>query len=359
MIDDDQEDPGVEPGTIGVGMGGSCPTCRAPVDLGQEFCLECGAPIRFTPRQRQRRGARPAPGAGAPAVERRAKRGSGFPWVPFAIVLVLVLGGAGLALVDGGDKGGSGTAGDSTEPALPTITSEPPTTEDSTTLTTTLEDCDPTRPLDGTEPAIEDTADDAADATIDPNTGEQIPELDDGLGDASDLGGFDDTSDVGVDDGTDVPSTEADESGAATVTVDQDGNLCPSTDESTTPGATDTTTTETTDTDATSTSGTWPTGRDGWTVIVAGYNTGSNPQAQAQQRAADLQEDGFSDSGVLFSTDFNSLCPGIHVVYSGVFDSEAKASQREDELIDKGYAGMYVREVRVGGAEADCQTVQS
>ena len=54
MTNDDlhEDDEFVEPGTIGVGMGGSCPVCRAPVDLGQEFCLECGSPIRFTPRQR-------------------------------------------------------------------------------------------------------------------------------------------------------------------------------------------------------------------------------------------------------------------------------------------------------------------
>ena len=64
MIDDDlhhDDEDAPEPGTIGVGMGGSCPVCRAPVDLGQEFCLECGAPIRFTPRQRRQPRPGPAP----------------------------------------------------------------------------------------------------------------------------------------------------------------------------------------------------------------------------------------------------------------------------------------------------------
>ena len=345
MNDDDlhEDDEHVEPGTIGVGMGGSCPVCRAPVDLGQEFCLECGSPIRFTPRQRRqpRPGSRPAAGA-APAPPRK----SGFPWVPFLVVLALVGAGVAFALVEGGKEntGSKGKDG-GTEPALPTITNSTPETT-SSTETITLQDCDPGQPLGGTQPAVAD------DSALDSTTDEQIPSL------STDGSATTDPADDFA--SSDIPSIEPTESDS-NVTVDQNGFLCD--DQGTTspnapvdPTGTDTSGTDTTGTgtDTTSTattpattgataSGDWPTGKEGWTVIVAGYPT----EERATQRAADVQEDGFDGSGVLFSTDFLSLCPGIHVVFSGVFDTEGQAERRLDELAAKpDYAGMYVREIK-------------
>ncbi|MCW2926210.1 MAG: hypothetical protein JWM86_178, partial [Thermoleophilia bacterium] len=108
----DVEEGGFEPTSIGVGMGGSCPNCRAPVDLGQEFCLECGAPIRFSPRTRrpQRR-----PGGAVTTTTSTPPPGaSGFPWIPFLVVLALIGGGLVLALV-GGDDGAKSKASGSTE----------------------------------------------------------------------------------------------------------------------------------------------------------------------------------------------------------------------------------------------------
>lgn len=369
MIDDDlQGDDGAEPGTIGVGMGGSCPVCRAPVDLGQEFCLECGSPIRFTPRQRRpQRRARAA--AGAPAV---APKKSGFPWIPFLVVLALVGAGIAFALVEGGKEATSGKDTNGTEPALPTITNSTPETTASTE-TTTLQDCDPNQALGGTEPAIIDDSspsDPGSDPSIsDPSTsGEEIPSLSpDGSTPDDPSGGF----------GEDIPSIEPPEEPGSesdsdtTVTVDQNGNLCPSQDGSTgstppdgstdpgstTPG-TDTSgaTTPTTPTGATA-SGDWPSGKEGWTVIVAGYPT----EERATQRSADVQEDGFEDSGVLLSTNFQSLCPGIHVVFSGVFDTEDQAEGRLNELAAKpDYAGMYVREIKTSGSRpTGCTQVQT
>lgn len=356
MIEDDPHDEdATPPGIIGVGMGGSCPTCRAPVDLGQEFCLECGSPIRFTPRPRARRGSGARPGAPTPPPPRR----SGFPWVPFLIVLALVGGGIALSLVNGSDAGKKSPRGTSTEQALPTITNEAPPTTTSTTSTTTLEDCDPTRPLNGTQPAVQD-------ASPTPDGGQQdedIPSLDEGLVNPGNAGLNDGFSD-------DVPSiepTDTAETTGATVTVDQNENICPTTDATdpvdpvdpivnttTTPGSTTpATTTPTTPTTpkpnpSTTASGDWPTGRaSGWTVIVAGY---PGNEARAQQRAADVQEDGFDDSGVLLSTSFPSLCPGFYVVFSGVFDNRAKAETRRSQLAAlPDYAGLYVREVRSSG----------
>ncbi len=359
MNDDElhEDDDLVEPGTIGVGMGGSCPVCRAPVDLGQEFCLECGSPIRFTPRQRRqpRPGSRPM--TTAPAAPPRK---SGFPWVPFLVILALVGAGVAFALVEGGKENtGSKGKDNGTEAALPTITNDTAPETTSSTETTTLQDCDPGQPLGGTEPAVID------DAALDPGTsGEEIPSLSPDGSDTSDPA--DDFA------SSDIPSIEPSGSDS-TVTVDQNGNLCASqgssggegtpVDTSTDPvdtSGTDTTATST-GTDTTTTgataSGDWPAGKEGWTVIVAGYPT----EERATQRAADVQEDGFSDSGVLFSTDFLSLCPGIHVVFSGVFDTEGQANDRLDDLAAKpDYAGMYVREIKTSGARpSGCTQVRT
>lgn len=355
MSDEDRYDgDDAEPGTIGVGMGGSCPTCRAPVDLGQEFCLECGSPIRFTPRQRQKQRARPAAAATPAAPPRRS--GSGFPWVPLVVLLVLAGGGLAFALVDGG---GPASSDDSppqeTESALPEITNSVPETT-SSTQTTTLQDCDPAQPLDGTQPAVVDDAAAAGTGQFD----EQIPEL--GPADTSDNGssGFDDI-------GAGVPSIEPTQPNE-TVTVDQDGNLCPQdgvtdpgvVDGSGAPPVDDGTSAEPVGTDPTSTSGDWPQGRDGWTVIVAGFGAETpDPEARAAERAADVQEDGF-ESGVLFSSDFASLCDGFHVVFSGVFDTSAKARAHMAELAATGnYANMYDRQIRRSGPPAQgCRQVR-
>lgn len=358
MTDDDfPEHDDVEPGTIGVGMGGSCPVCRAPVDLGQEFCLECGSPIRFTPRQRRQ----PRPGArpGAPAAVPVAPRRSGFPWIPFLVVLALVGSGVAFALVESGNKPSSSSNKDTkTEPALPTITNETPDATSSGTETSTFQDCDPLQPLGDTQPAVADGS------ALDPSTDEQIPELtENGTAPPIEPGGFDQGE---VDAG--VPSVEPSESSPeAMVTVDQNGDLCaedtstspddgpidPSTDSDA--GATTDDPTSTAD-EGTTTSGDWPSGKEGWTVIVAGYPN----EARATQRSADVQEDGYDDSGVLFSTDFQSLCPGFHVVFSGVLDTEPQAERRLAELSAKpDYAGMYVREIRTSGSRpSSCTQVR-
>lgn len=350
---------------IGVGMGGSCPSCRAPVDLGQEFCLECGAPIRFTARQRRQ--ARQAGAGGAAA----AARPRGFPWVPFLVVLGLVVAGVAFALVEGGEpsKRSSDSADVSTEPALPTIGSTPDTTTPAET--TTLQDCDPSRPVDAAAAPVPDaggtgTVDDtqpAADGVDDiggleqsgvapgstTTPGEQIPTI---------------TPDAGLDDteGTEtVPSTTPGD--ASTVTVDQFGNPCDA--GTTTTDTTATTPTTTTGTGTTTTgptgttadtSGGWPEGRDGWTVIVFGY---PGDEQRARASAADLQEDGF-DAGVLDSSQYSSLCPGFWVVFSGVFADRSSAERRERELARAGYAGVFVREIRrTGGDPGTCRPASS
>jgi hypothetical protein len=62
---------------------------------------------------------------------------------------------------------------------------------------------------------------------------------------------------------------------------------------------------------------------------------------------------------VLFSSEFSSLCPGFYVVFSGTFDSRSQANNRLDDLSDKDYAGMYVREIKRSGGAAPSSCTQS
>lgn len=349
--DDDPIEEPDDAGTIGVGMGGSCPNCRAPIDLGQEFCLECGSPIRFTPRQRgsssstrtattDRRKAPPGP----------PPRG-GFPWVPFLVVLVLIAVAVAVLLSSGDDSGSDKDRTDSTESALSEVTNSTP----STAATVTLQDCiDPAAstststdadPSDGFAPSGTPTA-----APTTPSTpSAQFPQ--DSTDAGTDTSGFDTTTPS-----TTPETTASTPAGAGTVTVDQNGNPCPATP--TTPTAPTSPTASTAPTTPTTpgstTSGDWPAGQDGWTVVVAGYPTNlANAQQSAQQRAADVTEDGFTDGGVLDSGDFPTLCPGFYVVFSGVFDSKSLAERRLTELRAKGgYADLYTREVKRSGTPA-------
>ena len=69
----------------------------------------------------------------------------------------------------------------------------------------------------------------------------------------------------------------------------------------------------------------WPTGEEGWTVVLASLpKTGGQKAALTRARRAsrkDLQE-----VGVLDSSRYASLHPGYWVVFSGVYSSEAEAT---------------------------------
>jgi hypothetical protein len=144
---------------IGVGMGGACPNCSAPVDLAQEFCLECGAPVRVRKKlQRSTRSHRP----------------SSFPWVPFVVVLGLVAFGVTTALLaDEHPRSGGNTdteaisTGDTSTDEIPTVpptpsdettTDEVPTVEeDPTTTSTSTDETDDTTDTPETTPTTSTT----------------------------------------------------------------------------------------------------------------------------------------------------------------------------------------------------------
>lgn len=347
---------------IGVGMGGSCPNCRAPVDLGQEFCLECGAPIRFSRKQKSRR-----TDAGTGAVAPGTPRGTvivpahrGFPWVPFLIVLVLVIGGLVFALVSSGGESPSSKA-TTRDNSLSAITNERPDTSD--TKTTTVADCN----VDGTsnDGGIALPSDAGQNASGVP----QLSDPTDPLPDPNaipQLGPDGTTGSSGVGAGTALPSDG--EQDGDTVTVDQNGNLCPTTDAGDTSGdpyipptTTDqggtatppsTTTTDPVNTPTTPTSNatSWPAGKSGFTAIVKGLKKSEGYTRQdANQQAAQLQADGL-EGGVLDSDEYASLCPGFWVVFSGVFTTNAQAEARIPELSQAGYRGAYARPINQTGS---------
>jgi septal ring-binding cell division protein DamX len=84
--------------------------------------------------------------------------------------------------------------------------------------------------------------------------------------------------------------------------------------------------------------GEWPSGKSGWTVVLASDSS----QSDAQDAAEDFAADGISDVGVLRSDDFSSLKPGFWVVYSGEFDSQAEASDALDGIDAK---DAYIRRI--------------
>jgi hypothetical protein len=84
---------------------------------------------------------------------------------------------------------------------------------------------------------------------------------------------------------------------------------------------------------------TWPTGQEGWTVVLESSATAS----AAQARATELSQQGVP-VGILDSDDFGSLEPGRHVVFAGQYDSRRAADQALRNLSDR-VDGAYVRRV--------------
>lgn len=318
----DQPPPGDH--AIGVGMGGSCPECRAPVDLGQQFCLECGAPIRLRKgKPANARGASPASAAAAAAMAPPAKRG--FPWVPFLAVLGLITLGIVFALIDSGsgrkrsgDRVGNTTEGGITDLTNSSTTDSFPTTP--TTLTATVPTCPTVTPA----PA----------APITPTASPTIPTV---------------PASSSVTPITPV-TTPTDSGTTTTITVDQAGNLCPATNVTTTPTTptlTDDATTPTTGTGSGGGGLQWPSGTSGYTVVLASFPQTTYRRDDAEERAVQAQQDGL-EAGVLDSNDFSSMTPNLWVVFSGVFDKQSEAVEHTDEARSAGYQGAYAKQVTPG-----------
>lgn len=69
----------------------------------------------------------------------------------------------------------------------------------------------------------------------------------------------------------------------------------------------------------------WPSGSDGWTVVLASYpQTGGRKVATARAKKARAQ--GLPQVGILDSSRYASLRPGYWVVFSGIYATEAEAT---------------------------------
>ena len=87
----------------------------------------------------------------------------------------------------------------------------------------------------------------------------------------------------------------------------------------------------------------WPTGQNGWTIVLASLpqSGGRAAAVRAVKKAIDA---GLTDVGILNSSEYSSLHSGYYVIFSGVYstESEAKAALGTAEA---SYPQAYVREI--------------
>lgn len=297
-------------------MGGSCPECKAPVELGQQFCLECGAAIR-PPRRRLSQSVRTVGGT-------RASQ-PGFPWIPFLAILAVVALGLALAFMGTGDEGGPST-GSTTDDDVGELSSTRDSEELPTLSTATTDACIPGAAADGSAT----TGSATTPGTI--PTSSSPPPLQPGSGAGA----------VGADGSSTVPGTTiGGDTGSGASPVP-----CPTTPTPTVPTSTAPTTgTTTTDTNGSGSNETWPATKSGYTVVIASLGQATYTEDDAQVRAVEAQQHGLR-SGVLDSNGFSSLTRDLWVVFSGIFDSEAEANAHLPEVRQAGYQGAYVRQIR-------------
>jgi hypothetical protein len=116
------------------------------------------------------------------------------------------------------------------------------------------------------------------------------------------------------------------------------------------------------DASATTVKSDWPSGKEGWTVQLQELPKDDASKVAAAKVAA--KDRGAPDVGLLDTDQFESLPPGNYIVYSGQFDSKAKASAALKKL-KKDFPKAKV--IHVGGsapvinsakAKADKQAIQ-
>jgi hypothetical protein len=88
----------------------------------------------------------------------------------------------------------------------------------------------------------------------------------------------------------------------------------------------------------------WPTGRSGWTVVVASVTTRTGREAAVRHARSAIRA-GLSRVGVLDSSKFASLRPGYFVVFSGVYETEDAALAAVEAAQSRGYPRAYEREI--------------
>jgi hypothetical protein len=88
----------------------------------------------------------------------------------------------------------------------------------------------------------------------------------------------------------------------------------------------------------------WPSGTDGWTIILVSYPSkrGRGAPLETARRAAGL---GLPEVGVLDSSDFSSLHPGYAIVFSGIYSSRSDAEAALTSARATGFGSAYTRQI--------------
>jgi hypothetical protein len=89
----------------------------------------------------------------------------------------------------------------------------------------------------------------------------------------------------------------------------------------------------------------WPTGRNGYTVVIESLPSGGGGRAAALRKARQAAAAGLPQVGVLDSGTFSSLHPGYAVVFSGVYASLAQAQSAANAAASKGFRSAYARQI--------------
>jgi hypothetical protein len=108
-----------------------------------------------------------------------------------------------------------------------------------------------------------------------------------------------------------------------------------------------TTTFSTTTLNTTTSSGTitWPSGRNGYTIVLKSVPK-SEGRSQADAAAQRARSNGLTQVGVLDSSQYSSLNPGYWVTFTGVYDTQMQAQSGLSNARTKGFPTAYVRAIR-------------
>jgi hypothetical protein len=88
----------------------------------------------------------------------------------------------------------------------------------------------------------------------------------------------------------------------------------------------------------------WPTGRNGWTIVLFSYpiTAGTDAPYATAARAAHA---GLPEVGVIQSGQFSSLHPGYYIVFSGVYSSVGEAEAALRTVRASGFSSAYTRQI--------------
>lgn len=88
----------------------------------------------------------------------------------------------------------------------------------------------------------------------------------------------------------------------------------------------------------------WPSGRSGYTVVVASVPVTAG-RSSAVANAHRALAAGLASVGVLESSQYSSLHPGYYVVFSGIYGSAAEAARAVSAARSAGFANPYARQI--------------